>query len=266
MFELPPQTADQLQVLANCKIVILCDDSSSMGAPIAEEGTDPFALKTSTRWGELKKLAAACINIITCINPGGLDLYFLNRPPVLGVTDTSRLAGVFTQLPNGSTPLYRALKDLYAATSSVPDSQQILLVVITDGEPSDCTRDQFYQICCAKRRNVHLSFAECTDQADDMEWLDAFDNKIPNFDNTDDYREELQRVRQIQGPTFPFTYTHYVIKILLATFVRFYFNLDQQRVTGGLMYPGSTYPQNYNYQYRGGYQNQNQASCDCLIL
>jgi len=71
MFELPPQTADQLQILANCKIVMLCDDSSSMGSPIAEEGTDPFALKTSTRWGELKKLAAACINIVTCINPQG---------------------------------------------------------------------------------------------------------------------------------------------------------------------------------------------------
>jgi len=55
MFELPTQTASQLQILANTKIVMLCDDSSSMGSPIAEEGTDPFALKTSTRWGELKK-------------------------------------------------------------------------------------------------------------------------------------------------------------------------------------------------------------------
>jgi len=273
MFELNPQTADQLQILTNTKIVMLCDDSSSMGSPIAEEGTDPFALKSSTRWGELKKLAAACINIVTCINPSGLDLYFLNRPPVLGVTDTSRLAGVFQQLPSGSTPLYRALKDLYAATSSVPDSTQILLLVLTDGEPSDCSRDQFFQICCAKRRNVHLSFAELTDQADDMEWLDAFDNKIPNFDNTDDYREELQRIRQLQGPTFPFTYTHYVIKILLATFVKFYFNLDQQRVTGGFTYPSSTtttYPQTQTGAYSNqaysnqGYSNQAQTQC-CLI-
>jgi len=189
----------------------------------------------------------------------GLDIYFLNRQAVLGVTDTSRLAGVFQQLPSGSTPLSRALKDIYAATSSVPDSQQILLLVLTDGEPSDCTRDQFYQVCCAKRRNVHLSFAELTDQADDMEWLDAFDNKIPNFDNTDDYREELQRVRQMQGPTFPFTYTHYVIKILLATFVKFYFNLDQQRVGGGPMYPSST--TSYQQTPYGGSQNQQQACC-----
>lgn len=256
MFELPPQTADQLQILANCKIVMLCDDSSSMQTPIAEEASDPFAQKTSTRWAELKKLAAACINVVTCINPQGLDLYFLNREPVIGVTETSRLVGMFQQLPNGSTPLRRALQDIYAATSSVPDSQQILILVIGDGEDSDASRDQFYQTCCAKRSNVHLSFAECTDDPDDMEWLDEFDNKIPNFDNTDDFRAERERVRQQQGPTFPFTYTHYVIKILLATFVKYYFKLDQQKVTSGSI-GGSTAPSSYS--------NTNQGQSCCLI-
>jgi len=56
--------------------------------------------------------------------------------------------------------------------------------------------------------------------------------KIPNFDNTDDYREELQKVKQIQGQDFKFDYNDYVVKILLATFVRWYFNIDQQNVTG----------------------------------
>jgi len=262
MFELPPKTADQLQILKECKIVMLCDDSSSMGTPIAEEGTDPFALKTSTRWGELKKLAAACINIVTAVNPDGMDLYFLNRQPVLNVTETSALAGVFSTLPSGSTPLYRTLQKLYDATSSIPDSKQVLILVLTDGEPSDCSRDQFFQVCCAKRKNVHLSFAELTDQADDMEWLDAFDNRIPNFDNTDDYREELARIRQLQGPSFPFTYTHYVIKILLATFVKYYFNLDQQRVTGQTPMYASSGAQTYGSSQ---YNNPSAQNSCCII-
>jgi hypothetical protein len=78
--------------------------------------------------------------------------------------------------------------------------------------------------------NVHVSFAECTDNAEDMEYLDAWDGCIKNFDNTDDYREELQRVKMVQGMQFKFDYTDYVIKILLATFVRWYFNLDQVKV------------------------------------
>jgi len=265
-YELSQTTADQLQVLKDCKIIMICDDSGSMGARIAEEGTDPFATKGSTRWLELKKLAAAAIQIVTAINPEGLDVHFLNRPPVYRVTETSALAGVFASPPGGGTPLRGALQKIYAEAASIPDSRNVLIVVLTDGEPSDCSRDGFYQVLMAKRRNIHLSFAELTDQPDDMEWLDAFDNKVPNFDNTDDYREELQRVRQAQGPSFPFTYTHYVIKILLATFVRWYFNLDQTKVTGGGIGASPMYLSGGSTTSYSGGQAQNSGSSCCIIL
>ena len=41
-----------------------------------------------------------------------------------------------------------------------------------------------------------------------------------SFDNSDDYREELARVRNVQGPQFKFDYGDYCCKILLATFDR----------------------------------------------
>jgi hypothetical protein len=71
--------------------------------------------------------------------------------------------------------------------------------------------------------------------------LDKFDGRIPNFDNTDDYREELQRVRYAQGKNFKFDYIDYVLKIMLASFVRWYFLLDQRsNVNNALVgvYPG----------------------------
>lgn len=83
-----------------------------------------------------------------------------------------------------------------------------------------------------KGKNVHVSFAECTDNEEDMDYLDQWDGKIPNFDNTDDYREELARVKNAQGNDFKFDYNDYVVKILLATFVRWYFNLDQSNGIG----------------------------------
>ena len=67
--EIAPRIADDLKrVLSTCEIVLLCDDSSSMASAISEDGRDPF-IKTSTRWSELKKLAAVLIELVTCVNP-----------------------------------------------------------------------------------------------------------------------------------------------------------------------------------------------------
>lgn len=229
--ELRPEVAAQLkQVLSTCEIVLLCDDSDSMTKPIAEEGTDAFAPKRSTRWLELKKLAASIIDFVTAINPDGLDIYFLNRPPITKVTSIAGLQITFGTPPSGKTPLIAAINQIYYDKGTIPANKNLLIVVITDGEPTDGSRDDLRRTLINKRDNVHISFAECTDNADDMEYLDQWDGQIRNFDNTDDYREELARVKNVQGSQFKFDFTDYVIKILLATFVRWYFNLDQVRV------------------------------------
>lgn len=236
--ELNKNVADQLYtVLSNCEIVMLCDDSDSMTKPIAEEGTDPFAPKRSTRWMELKKLASIIIDFVTAINPQGLDIYFLNRPKICNVTNVGGLQNAFNIPPNGGTPLIGAINQIYYDKQNVPPNKNVLLVVITDGEPTDGSRNDLYNTLINKRPNVHVSFAECTDNAEDMEYLDAWDGLIRNFDNTDDYREELARVKMMQGQQFKFDFTDYVIKILLATFVRWYFNLDQCRVAQNVFLP-----------------------------
>lgn len=229
--ELRPEIASQLyNVLSTCEIVLLCDDSDSMNKAIAEEGTDPFAPKRSTRWLELKKLAAIIIDFVTSTNPNGLDIYFLNRPPLYRVSSVAGLQSAFNIAPNGGTPLIAALNHIYNEKLNIPSDKSLLIVVITDGEPTDGSRSDLYYTLVNKKLNVHVSFAECTDNAEDMEYLDAWDCAIRNFDNTDDYREELARVKAVQGQQFKFDFTDYVIKILLATFVRWYFNLDQVRV------------------------------------
>lgn len=209
------------------------------------------------------------------------------RPRLSNVTSPAGLQSVFSVAPAGSTPLVAALETI--AREKAGSGRQLLIVVITDGEPAGHpreTRDNLRQtlVNITQSGRVHVSFAECTDQADDMEYLDAWDvrrfcaafvvmadslcfaagcdSKVRciafvthllfvlayggSFDNTgtrkcmvclldglcflDDYREELARVRSVQGAQFKFDFTDFVCKILLATFDRWYFSLDQVKV------------------------------------
>lgn len=223
--ELTKTVAEKLfKILSDCEIVLLCDDSGSMQNTIVEPATN----KKTTRWLELKKLASVIIEFVTAINPNGLDIYFLNRPKLSNVTSTLTLQTVFSDLPDGNTPLIGTIKEIYADKRYIPANRQLLIVIVTDGCPTDGSLRELFRTLISKRSNVHISLAECTSEASVMEYLDEWDNQIPNFDNTDDYREELQRVRAAKGQDFKFDYTDYVIKILLATFDRKYFNLDQQ--------------------------------------
>lgn len=225
--ELLPQRALQLkEILTKCEIVLLCDDSESMSREIAE----PNSTKKTTRWLELKKLAATIIEFVTAINPDGLDIYFMNRALMRNVTDMSGLQVAFSNPPAGKTPLIGTLKKIYRDKNNIPDGKMLLIIVVTDGEQSDGSNYELENVLTNKNRNVHISFVECTDREEEMEYLDRLNGRILNFDNTDDYREELARVKRVQGPNFKFDYTDYVIKILLATFDKYYFNLDRQRV------------------------------------
>jgi len=231
--ELKPDIATKLyDVLNNCEIVLLCDDSGSMASKIIE----PDTKKSTTRWLEEKKLASVIIEYVTSINPNGLDIYFLNRGVIRGVKNMNNLQQIFMNEPTGGTPLIGSLKQIMVDKSYIPQNKNLLIVVITDGEPTDYgnseeykeyNRNQLFRLLSRKQNNVHTSFVECTDNEEDMDYLDKWDRLLVNFDNTDDYREELRRVKLTNGQSFKFDYTDYVIKILLATFYKQYFNLDQ---------------------------------------
>jgi len=242
--EFPAAIADKLySQLSNCVVHLVCDDSGSMGSAITEPGVGGAPGKQTTRWLELKRLAAEIINIVTSLNPYGIDIHFFHRDSLKNVTSPAGLQAVFAAPPSGGTPIVTTVERVVNEARPTLGSRNLLVLAITDGEPSGGpreTRDGLRSMLTSVTAsgNVHISFAECTDNSDDMEWLDEFDGVIKNFDNTDDYREELARVRQTQGTTFKFDYSDYVCKILLATFDRWYYNLDQRKV-GGTTTPAS---------------------------
>jgi len=227
--EINSVVASQLYlVLSQCDIVLLCDDSGSMQTRIAPEyGSNKPA---TTRWQELKTLAQSLIQICTVTNPNGLDIYFFNRPMLQSVNlnNMGGLQQTFNNLPAGGTPLCGTLTRIFNDKgANLAPGRSLLVVCITDGEPSDGSRQDLFNVLNNKSSNIHVSLAECTDNAEDMEYLDSWDGRIKNFDNTDDYREELKRVKKAKGNNFKFDYMDYSIKILLATYLRWYFQVDQ---------------------------------------
>ena len=207
--EIRPDIADDLYgALTTSKVVLLLDDSGSMGQRVADPMSLPYS-RTGypTRFSELDMLAHNVIDFVSSTTPAGLDVYFLNRPPMLGVKDHAQIMPAFASPPRGGTPIITALRnifDMYAAIAA--SGQRVLVVVITDGEPSDgSTADLFSLLKYRRHANIHVSLAEMSEDEETMAFLDGWDNLLTNFDNSDDYQMERRRVLRA-GRVTKFTY------------------------------------------------------------
>ena len=105
-FDMSPHIAEHLMTLKDFKIVILVDNSGSMNTPI--NGTN----MSRTRWNELREFLPMVIKIAVIFNPNGVDIYFLNGEPLLGVTDPSQLDERFSHDPKGHTPLAKVFEQV----------------------------------------------------------------------------------------------------------------------------------------------------------
>ncbi|CAF4363872.1 unnamed protein product, partial [Rotaria sordida] len=109
-YEINDELVQRLNILQQFEIVILCDDSSSMNTLV--DGT------TRTRWNELQRIVRIIIDIGTIFDSNGVDVHFLNRPPMLNITDPQQVIESFNQRPRGLTPLTPALRRIFQSGAS----------------------------------------------------------------------------------------------------------------------------------------------------
>ena len=186
-----------------------------MLAPVRAPGANVFAPPTSTRWTELMGDVASIVQLVTALNPQqGVDVHFMNRSGLLGVTDASQLAPLFAAMPTGNTPMVSSLRRMYDIYSSV--AGRVLIILITDGEPSDGTYDELFSALMNKPASFFVSLVECNDNEEEMDYLTGWDTRIARFHNQEDYGEELRLVRQVQGQNTKFTRANYVQMIVLS--------------------------------------------------
>ena len=167
----------------------------------------------------------------------GIDLYFLNRPGFNRVASSAQVAAAFGPPPSGFTPLAAAVTRILVEKASVIAEKKLLLVIATDGEPTN-TNGQvdipgFASVLQGRHANVFVSIIACTDDEDSVGYLNKFDRSIPHLDVTDDFQSERSEIQRAQGAAFRFSFGDYVVKSLLGSIDNYFDHLDEKPVGGG---------------------------------
>eukprot|EP01106_Pelomyxa_sp_JSP_P016562 TRINITY_DN623_c0_g2_i1.p2 TRINITY_DN623_c0_g2~~TRINITY_DN623_c0_g2_i1.p2 ORF type:complete len:151 (+),score=51.66 TRINITY_DN623_c0_g2_i1:100-552(+) len=116
---------------------------------------------------------------------------------------------------------------------------RVLLILVTDGEPSDGSYSALFSTLKNERpANFYVSFVECNDNEEEMDYLTGWDTKLQRFHNQEDYGEELRLVRAVQGPTAKFTRSNYVQMIVLSPIFPKY-AVDMRTSLGRYVVPGA---------------------------
>jgi hypothetical protein len=246
-FEINPEWVKRLRSLESFGIVMICDDSGSMNTAVdtparssnAAAGggaaADPFG-RVRTRWVEMCETASVVCELGTALNDGGVDVFFLNRPPALGVTSALQLQHAFAQQPpQGYTPLTSRFKYVLEQKREVLRERNLLVLIATDGEPTDeaGTKDvqAFLQALKARPSTCFVQIMACTDVEADIAWLTKLDEESKGLDVIDDFLSERASILKAQGPNFKFSYGDYIVKALLGPSDEYFDTLDE--VKGG---------------------------------
>lgn len=232
--------AFRLRALEGFEIAMILDDSTSMRTPVIDhdlENLSPFD-KLPTRWDELKQIVSIVVDLAATLDPDGIDIYFLNRAPLLHVTDSSQLNETFSYPPNGPTPITRVLSYLLNLKRSHVNDRKLLILIATDGVPTDdngledlaglekVLRNERYPSI----ERIYVTFIACTNDLQSVAYLNNFDKKIPFIDVLDDYYSERAEVLAVQGKKFPFSYGDYVVKLLMGSVDQWFDKLDEKKV------------------------------------
>lgn len=178
---LPDQYVQDLLKLVGTDIVVIADDSGSMNAV-----TDPRKItEPLTRWEELQQTLRMLVTMLLVVeHVEGFWLKFLNDPRWYKVTQKEQLEQIFAVKPqaHGKTPLKANLEPIMHGYGS--EEKDTLLLILTDGEPSDCSFEDLSQVIRRKGSSVFCSFAMCTDESDIVERYNQVVDPIPGCDIT----------------------------------------------------------------------------------
>lgn len=221
--KIAPYIQEDLSILENYEIVIICDDSSSMLTP-TENGT---------RWTELKAAVEIIVQFGGILDEDGVDIWFLNRSetPYKNIRSIDQVRNLFDDKPCGRTPLTATLK----AVMDSPTTKPKIIFIATDGVPTNDDgqpdTDNFTKLL--KNRNSkrnRITILTCTNDEYDTAFLNSLDDKIDDLDVTDDYITEKNIILKIQGSNFQYSYGDHIIKMLLGAVLNKYDDLNEKKI------------------------------------
>ncbi|CAF1132774.1 unnamed protein product [Didymodactylos carnosus] len=239
-YEINHDFALRIRGLEGFEIVLICDDSGSMSTPVIDttnKSSSPFH-QFPSRWDELKHTVSIVVDLAATLDPDGVDIYFLNRQPMLSVKQSSELQEHFAMRPHGLTPITKILSYVLEQKRSQIYDRKLLILIATDGLPTDeqGAIDLINLEDCLKNDRgkeidrIYITFIACTNDLNSVGYLNEWDKKIKNIDVVDDYVSERNEIWAVQGKKFPFSYGDYVVKLLMGAVDPWFDQLDEKKV------------------------------------
>lgn len=221
-FDLDYETATDLCSLRGSELVVIADDSGSMGSRSTMRG-EPTV---KTRWHELQYVLRKMLDIFLFVDKdGGFELQFLNSNSRLPLSIRSRddleKCWSFAK-PSGGTPLLSALRPYMTNERNC----RRVIMVLTDGCPSDGTFDQLRGVLAGKANGVYVNVVMCTDEDEVVDRYEDSVDAVPNVDVHDDYHSEKEQVMRCGGKL---SFNKYLAKCVLGAVFSKYDSLDDPR-------------------------------------
>ena len=164
----------------------------------------------------------------------GFHIQFLNDPTWHEIRSGSQVETLFYgRQPKGRTPLATRLRPLLSGAwhpKGHGAETDLILLIMTDGEPSDCSFSELRQLVGQKSPKVFCTFMMCTEEDDVVEQYNKSLDRLPGVDITDDYVSEKKEVERLGNKL---GYYKWMAKAVLGGKMPKYDHMDEKRAGGG---------------------------------
>ena len=106
----------------------------------------------------------------------------------------------------------------------------LILIVMTDGSPSDVDFGGLTRLVAGKKANVYVTFMMCTEDDDVVGAYNRHLDRIPGVDITDDYVSEK---REVEAHGKRLSYYKWMAKAVLGGKMPKYDHMDEKKGAGG---------------------------------
>ena len=228
-YEIKASHIPVLQNLIRYRAILICDDSGSMNELADNDTNSPI-----TRWAELQKMVKIIIEGHAAVG-SYCDIYFINRPGVLHVTDWNQCAHLFAPPPSGSTNTCRVLQQIQQHEVGTDMGKPIIIHLLTDGHPTDdAGRENHTQLenMIINRKfqtKTFFSVVLCTDD----EEVDKMYRRLESTAGVDlsmNYRGERKEILEIRGSRYPFSFGDYATKVMVGSFDKTLHDIDKPQL------------------------------------
>ena len=129
--------------------------------------------------------------------------------------------------PGGITPLHANLAWINGRfTQGAHPEGDTIVIVLTDGEPSDTTMPKLQQLIKGRDKSVYMTFAMCTEEDDVVEKYNQCIDPIWGCDISDDYASEK---KEVEAHGNKLSMNKWLAKIVLGGYMPKYDNMDEPK-------------------------------------